>query len=72
MTKKLLVDIAERTVWTAIQAFLAVWLVTAKLDAVTFKAAGVAALVAAAKCVLATRIGDSDSAAAIPGVEGDG
>lgn len=64
------VDIAERVAWTAIQGFAAEWLVTQSLDATTLKVAGLAAIVSAAKCIVATRIGDSDSAAAIPGVKG--
>jgi hypothetical protein len=65
------VDIAERVIWTAVQGFCAEWLITRNLDATTLKVAGIAALVSAAKCIVATHIGDSNSAAAIPGVTGN-
>ena len=66
VTRKLLVDILERTAMTAVQAFLATWIVTARFDGDTFAVAGTAAAVAAAKCILASRVGDHDSAAALP------
>ena len=69
---KVYLDIIERVAWTAIQAAAAEWLVTQGFDAQTLKLAGAAALAAAVKCVLATRIGDSQSAAALPGVDGTG
>jgi hypothetical protein len=59
-------DLLERTVWTAAQGFLAEWLVTTSLDEQTFKLAGVAALVAAAKCLLAFRVGAPTTAATLP------
>lgn len=70
MTKRIYLDILERVAWTAVQAGAAEWLVTQGFDVQTAKLAGAAALVAAVKCVLATKIGDSDSAAALPGVDG--
>ena len=63
------VDIAERVVWTAVQGFAAAWLVLGDFTPATFKIAGTAAAIAAAKCLVAVNIGDSNSAAAIPGVE---
>ena len=67
---KVYLDILERVTWTAIQAAAAEWLVTQGFDMQTLKLAGAAAVVAAVKCVVATRVGDSDSAAALPGVDG--
>jgi hypothetical protein len=61
-------DLLERTVWTAVQAFLAVWIVTGdslwSVDAA--KVAGTAAAIAAAKCLLAFQIGSSNTAATLP------
>ena len=67
MTKTLILDIAERVVMTALQAFAATWLVTSRYDTQTFAIAGTAAAVAAAKCIVASRVGDHDTAAALPG-----
>lgn len=63
-------DILERVAWTAIQAFLAAWIVLGDFSQETLKISGAAALVAAAKCLLAVNVGRSDSGAAIPGVRG--
>jgi hypothetical protein len=60
-------DLLERAIWTAAQAFLAVFTVG---DMASAKAAGVAAAAAAVsalKSVLATTIGDSNSAATLKG-----
>ena len=66
MGKKYL-DLLERTVWTAIQSFLGVLIATevvSDLDwSAVFLSAGIAAGIAAAKCVLAFQIGNPDSAA---------
>lgn len=60
-------DLLERVVWTAIQAFAGVWAALALTDSVdwatTLYAAGVAALVAAAKVVVAWQFGQPDSGA---------
>lgn len=55
----------ERVFWTAVQAFLAVFVVT---DVTSAKAAGVAALAAAISAVkglAATKVGDPQSAATL-------
>lgn len=65
--KKLYADIAERVIWTGLQGGIAAWVALGDFSATTLKVAGVAALVSAAKCILATRVGDDDSAAALPG-----
>ena len=60
-------DLLERAIWTAAQAFLAVFTVG---DMASAKAAGVAADaagVSALKSILATQVGDSNSAATLKG-----
>lgn len=62
---KLTKDVLERTFWTALQAFLAVFVVT---DVSTAKSAGVAALAAAIAVIkgfAASRVGQKDSAATL-------
>lgn len=66
-TLKFLKDMGERVVWTFVQAFLAVWVVTGDFTQQTLKVAAAAGLVAAGKAVLASRMGDSESAATLPG-----
>ena len=59
-------DVLERAIWTAAQAFLAVFTVG---DMASAKAAGIAAVAAgisALKSVLATQVGDSGTAATLP------
>lgn len=63
-----LLDLLERTGWTAAQAFLAAWLV---LDddlwsETSLKLAGTAAAIAAAKCIVAFQIGSDNTAATLP------
>jgi len=66
MGKKYL-DLIERTSWTAIQAFAGVlvaqYAITGIDWASVFVSAGIAAGIAAAKCVLAFQSGNPDSAA---------
>lgn len=60
---KLTKDIIERTFWTAVQAFLAVFVIT---DVSSLKSAGVAAaaaVIAAIKGLAASKVGDPESAA---------
>lgn len=68
MTRKFWIDLIERVVMTALQAGAAAWLVTGDLDLESLKIAGVAALVAAAKCIIAANIGNRDSASVAPTV----
>ena len=59
-------DVLERAIWTAAQAFLAVFTVG---DMASAKAAGIAAVAAgisALKSILATQVGDSGTAATLP------
>ena len=58
-------DLLERAIWTAAQAFLAVFTLG---DMASVEAAGIAAgaaAISALKSILATTIGDSDSAATL-------
>ena len=59
-------DALERAIWTAAQAFLAVFTVG---DMASAKAAGVAAVgagISVLKSVIATQVGDSSTAATLP------
>lgn len=60
-------DLLERTIWTAIQAFFGVWAaleITSTVDwSTTLYAAGLAALIAAAKSIVAFQFGNPASAA---------
>jgi hypothetical protein len=60
-------DLLERTAWTAVQAFFGVWAgLSLASESVEWNAvlysAGVAALIAAAKCIIAFNLGDTTSA----------
>lgn len=59
-------DILERVGWTALQGFLAAWIVIGDFTGETFKIAATAAAVSAAKCILASRIGTQGSASTLP------
>jgi hypothetical protein len=67
MSKRKYLDLIERTAWTAVQAFVGVLAGLSIADEVqwdtVFISAGIAALVAAAKCILAFQIGDPNTAA---------
>jgi hypothetical protein len=64
-------DLLERVLWTAVQAFLGV-LVADGLgagvedDTTGLKVAAIAAAISAAKCLLATQVGSSHTAATLP------
>jgi hypothetical protein len=61
-------DLLERVLWTAIQAFAASLLVTGFDDWVTaLKIAGAAAAAAALKVIVAQNVGEKETGAAIPG-----
>lgn len=68
MTKRFFIDVLERSIWTFIQTFLGVWVAffDANTDGFfngeTLKAAVVAAVVAVAKGLIASRIGNPNSA----------
>lgn len=67
--KRFYLDLLERVSWTAIQAAAAAVLITG-FGVDSLKIAGAAAGASVLKCLLASRVGDSDSAAALPGVDG--
>lgn len=72
MTRRLLLDVAERASLTFVQAFLSVWVVSSWADltdvglAQRAAVAGVAAALAVVKGVAASRVGDPASAALLP------
>lgn len=59
-------DLAERSLWTFVQAFAAVWIVTGEFDATTLKAAAVAGVIAVVKALAASRVGQHNSASTLP------
>lgn len=59
-------DLAERVSWTALQGFLAAWIVIGDFTGETLKIAATAAAVSAAKCILASRVGTLGSASTLP------
>lgn len=74
MTKRFWIDMLERSVWTFIQAFFAVWIAFFDADTdqffngETLKAAVVAGVIAVAKALAASRIGNGNSASTAPSV----
>lgn len=61
-------DLLERTVWTALQGFLAAWLALGGIDGTTFKVAAIAGAGAAAKSLIAVQLPwtAEDSASTLP------
>jgi len=74
-SKAFLLDLAERSVWTFLQttgALLFVDGATESVDAdflTKLKVAAIAGLLAVGKGILASRVGNSNTAQALPGVE---
>jgi hypothetical protein len=71
MTKKLFLDLLERAVWTFLQAGLGVFVLADSFDANLDNAekaamAGLAAVLALVKGVVASRVGDTGTAATLP------
>lgn len=72
-SKAFLLDAAERVVWTFIQTFVGIVTADGFTDKLNLDAKGaligaaIAAGLSAAKCLLASRIGDSNTAQALPG-----
>lgn len=66
MSRALLTDAAERIGWTAVQAFAAAVIAAGAFDLASLKVAAVAAGLAALKALVATRVGDRDTAATLP------
>lgn len=74
MGKKFYLDLLERTAWTFVQAFAAVWLVFDRdvaFDVENLQSAAIAAGIAAVKGLAASFIGDKDSAATLPSGGGE-
>lgn len=63
MTYRWLADMAERSLWTGVQAFLAVFTVTDLSTARTAGVAAAAAILAVVKAAVAARIGGTISPA---------
>lgn len=61
-------DLIERTGWTFVQAFLAVWIATGTdlLSVEALNVGVVAGVIAAAKCLIAFQIGSPNTAATLP------
>jgi hypothetical protein len=59
-------DLLERVIWTAIQAAAAVWLLDTQFTVDGLKVAGVAAVIAAVKSLLAFKVGAPTTAATLP------
>ena len=65
-TVKFLKDMAERVIWTFVQAAAAVLIVEQDWTPDVLKIALTAGAIAVLKAIVATRIGDDDSAASLP------
>lgn len=59
-------DLIERVLWTALQAVAGALLDLMVSGDITLRAAGYAVIIAVLKALLATRIGDPNSAATLP------
>lgn len=76
MTRRLLLDVAERATLTFVQAFLSVWLVADWADltdvhlAQRAAVAGIAAALAVVKGFAAARVGDPGTASLLPRRDG--
>lgn len=66
-SRRLLLDIAERATWTFLQAAAAVIVASQGFGVEVWKAAAVAGALAILKGVLASRVGNDRTAAALPG-----
>jgi hypothetical protein len=62
---KLQKDILERAIWTAVQAFIAVYTVGGVDEVKSAATAAIAAAISVVKGLIATKIGDPESAATI-------
>jgi hypothetical protein len=65
LDKKLLKDVAERALWTAAQAFIAVYTVAGIDEAKSALTAAVAAGISVIKGFLATQVGNPSSASTL-------
>lgn len=67
ITKTELLDILERSVWTFLQTFLGIFVISDLATAETAAVAGVAAVLAVVKGFVATKVGEPD--AALPSIK---
>lgn len=66
--KRKYLDLAERVLWTFIQAFAAEWLITTTFDQRSLKVGLAAGAISAVKCVVGFNVGNGDSASTAPTV----
>lgn len=67
MSRTKYLDLLERVGWTAVEAFLGYFIATGgKLTENVWQGAGAAALIATAKCIVAFRVGSTNTAATLP------
>lgn len=64
-SKKLLKDVAERALWTAVQTFLAVYTIGGVDELKSAATAALAAALSVAKGFFATKVGNPDSASTL-------
>lgn len=65
-TKKFLLDLTERSLWTFVQAFAGFLVATKDLSTTTLVAAASAAGIAVVKCLAASKVGDTENASTLP------
>ena len=65
ISKNLLKDVIERAVWTAVQAFIAIYTVGGVDELKSAAAAGVAAGISVLKGLVSTQVGDPQSASSL-------
>lgn len=66
LTKQFVQDVAERALFTFVETFLAMFVLTDLTTAKTAAVGGAAAVLAVVKGMIATRVGQADTAAALP------
>lgn len=68
MRRRFYADLAERTIWTFVQAFAAEWLVSSTFDRRSLMVGLAAGAIAVVKGLAATQVGSPFSASTAPGV----
>jgi L-fucose isomerase-like protein len=66
MSKIFYLDLLERVLWTFVQGFLAVWILLGSFSKEALYAGLIAGAISAAKGLIATQIGSSNSASTLP------
>lgn len=64
--RPVLIDACERVGWTFVQAFAAALLAAGVFDSGALTIGATAAVIAALKAIVATKVGDRESAATLP------